>query len=525
MSIIHWNHISFHYTTPYKEIFKDLNLTIQTTWRTGLIGRNGRGKTTLLNLLRGIELPDKGCVSMPVTAAYFPYEIMDHRMQTHEVIFCAAGPYREYEEKMTKLLADGSDKAMQEYGEIQEHYSATDGYSIGSLIAREAAECGLDEDILSRPFNTLSSGERTRALIAALFLRKNSYVILDEPTNHLDMEGRRMLARYLSRKNGFIVVSHDRCFLDECVDHIIALEKETIEIRQGNYSTWRYNKDLFDRFENEKNEHLKSEITQLKRVAHDRRMWSGHTEREKKSCFDSGYAGRLAAKMMKRALCAERRITKDLEEKERLFANREIERSLKLEIEQKVPDLMCAVYKLSCGFQEKIVFSDVSFAVHAGDRIAITGNNGCGKTTLLSVLLGVVPPLSGSVYLPLTSKVACSYQEPLWQKGNLKELINSAGLDPVRFRTILGSFGVCGEIFERPLEHFSAGELKKIELCRSFMEPAHILIWDEPLNYIDIKSREQIEKVILEHKPTMIFVEHDEVFIERVATQRLHLSI
>ncbi len=525
MSIINLNHISFHYTTPYKEIFSDLSLSIQTTWRTGLIGRNGRGKTTLLNVLREIELPDKGTVSMPVAAAYFPYEINDPRMLTQDVILCAAGPYREYEEKMTALIADGSDEAMREYGEIQQHYSAIDGYSIGSLIAREAAECGLSEATLSRPFNSLSSGERTRALIAALFLRKNNFVILDEPTNHLDMQGRRMLARYLSGKNGFIVVSHDRCFLDDCVDHIVALEKETIEIRQGNYSTWRYNRDLFDRFEEEKNEHLKSEITQLKRVAHDRRVWSGHTEREKKTCFDSGHVGRLAAKMMKRALCAERRITKDIDEKERLFADREIERSLKLEIEQNAPDLVCAVYKLTCGFPEKLLFSDVSFAVHAGDRVAITGNNGCGKTTFLSALSGAMTPLSGSVYLPVTGKIARSFQEPLWQSGNLRELIIEAGFDPLRFRTVLGSFGVCGEIFERPLENFSAGELKKIELCRSFMEPAHILIWDEPLNYIDIRSREQIEKVIMEHKPTMIFVEHDEVFIDRVATQRIHLSI
>ncbi len=524
MSCIQLKNVSFHYTTPYKVIFSGLHVSIQSTWRTGLIGRNGRGKTTLLQLLRGAEHPDKGEVLMPLDAAYFPYTVSDASRTTHEVIRRAVAPYDEWEAMMATLSKSEDRNDLEKYADIHETYCAHHGYEIDAFIAKEADLCGLTEEMRIRSFSTLSSGERTRALIAALFLRTNGFVILDEPTNHLDIDGRRMLAEYLRQKSGFLVVSHDRRFLDDCIDHIVVLEKETVEVRQGNYSSWKYNKDLFDMFEQEKNCHLKKEITQMKQVARERRDWSSHTEKSKKSAYDSGYMGHLAAKMMKRAKTAEHRIDNAIEEKETLFVNRERERRLKLEIASKKPGLLAAFYNVSCGFNGRLLFQNISCEIHPGDRIAVSGPNGCGKTTLLRALCGEVTPLEGTVYLPAQTKIVRAHQEPLWREGDLGEHIRISGIDAIRFRTILGSFGVSGEVFDRPLEFFSAGELKKIELCRSLIEPTHLLVWDEPLNYIDIMSREQIEKVLLHDLPTIIFVEHDEYFIETIATKRICLD-
>lgn len=523
MSCIQLKNVSFHYTTPYKVIFSGLNVSIQSTWRTGLIGRNGRGKTTLLQLLRGAEHPDKGEVLMPLDAAYFPYTVSDALLTTHEVIRRAVAPFAEWEETMDLLSKSEAAKDLDAYANIHELYCTHHGYEIDAFIAKEADLCGLKGEMLSRSFSTLSSGERTRALIAALFLRTNAFVILDEPTNHLDIDGRRMLAEYLRQKPGFLVVSHDRRFLDDCIDHIVALGKKTVEVRQGNYSSWKYNNDLFDMFEQEKNRHLKKEITQMKQVARERRDWSSHTEKSKKSHYDSGHMGHLAAKMMKRAKTAEYRIDKAIEEKETLFVNRERERRLKLEIASKAPDLLAAFYNVSCGYDGTMLFQNISCEIRSGDRIAVSGPNGCGKTTLLRALCGEVTPLEGTVFLPAHTKIARANQEPLWQEGDLSEHIRMCGIDTVRFRTILGSFGVSGEVFDRPLECFSAGELKKIELCRSLIEPTHLLVWDEPLNYIDIMSREQIEKVLLHDVPTIIFVEHDKYFIDVIATKRVEL--
>jgi lincosamide and streptogramin A transport system ATP-binding/permease protein len=376
----------------------------------------------------------------------------------------------------------------------------------------------LEEELLARCFATLSGGEQTRALIVALFLRKGIYPLLDEPTNHLDIQGRIALSNYLASKQGFLVVSHDRYFLDGCVDHIISINRSGVRVNQGNYSTWKQQSDLELEYEIRQNEKLKREIRQLKKAAQQRRDWSDSKEKTKLAAYDRGFVGHKAAKQMKRALVIEERIQHNLEEKQQLLKNYEKERILKLQSPKKVPEQLLRIQDLTVKFRDKTIFEKFSLSVCKGERIAIIGGNGSGKTTLFNVICGTIDYHSGTIDLPGYLKLLRTYQVPRWQSGFLREYLQAENVDETRFRQILGVLNVEGDIFDRPLESYSQGQLKKVDLCLSFMSPAHLMLWDEPLNYIDILSREQIEQVVLDYSPTLLFIEHDKYFVDRIAT-------
>ena len=524
MSAIVFDSVTFYYESPLDKIFDGVTLNIDTGWKLGVVGRNGRGKTTLLNLISGNISPVAGKVSSDIKPLYFPYLPKDPGGKVLDIIKDTIAPFRMWEEKMEELLAEGSERSLPKYGEILEKYQDAGGYEIDALIEKEVTEIHLDTDILQRPFDTLSGGERTKVLLIPLFLKKDFFPLIDEPTNHLDIKGRETLGEYLSKKSGFILVSHDRHFLDLCTDHILSINKSDVRINKGNYSQWKYNIDIEKEFEKRKNENLKREIRSLEESAKRKRAWSVNKEKEKKGAYDKGYIGHRAAKMMKRALNIEKRVQDNLEEKKSLLKNLEKERNLKLDTADNAPGQVLSLHNVYKSFGEKNVLQNFSLTIYKGDRIAVTGPNGCGKTSLFKIITGELKPDSGSIYLPGYISISYARQIPLWSRGYLREHIAGCGIDETRFRNIMGAFGAEGELFERPLETFSRGELKKVELCRSFLEPSDLLIWDEPVNYIDIASREQIEKVILASNPTIIFVEHDRAFIEEVATDIISLN-
>ena len=523
MALISLENLSFHYEEPYNPIFEHLSLGIDTAWKTGLVGRNGRGKTTLLNLLCGRLQPTGGQLSMPVESFYFPYTPPVEDRPTLEVIRASVAPFDVWERRMQVLLEAGDETSLARYGEVSARFEQLGGYQIDENIAREAALLGLDEDLLRRPFSSLSGGERTRALVAPLFLRRDCFALIDEPTNHLDMEGRQALGEYLARQSGFLLVSHDRFFLDLCTDHILSLNRADIRVNQGSFSAWKAQMEREEETERRTQEKLKREILSLERAARQRRLWSDQKEKSKIGAYDKGHVGHLAAKMMKKALTTERRIRDKLDRKKGLLANREKERILKLDDEEGGPEILLAMDGARVRLGERSLLDGLSLRVRRGDRLAVVGPNGSGKTTLLRALCGELPLAAGSLAVPAHIRLCRAHQIPLWQRGLLRNLLTEAGIEETRFRTLMASFGVEGEIFDRPLESFSEGQRKKVDLCRSFLAPAHLLLWDEPLNYLDLTSREQIEKVVLEYEPTLLFIEHDRYFTERVATDVIHL--
>lgn len=524
MALIALEGLGFHYEAPYTPVFDQLDLGIDTAWKTGIVGRNGRGKTTLLDLLRRRLSPTAGRLSVPVETAYFPYEPPTPDLSAARVIKAAVAPFEAWEARMQRMLEKGDDASLETYGETAARFERLGGYQIDDRLAREAALLGLDQHTLARPFSTLSGGERTRALIAALFLRRDRFPLIDEPTNHLDMEGRQILGDYLARQRGFILVSHDRYFLDLCTDHVLALNRADIRLTHGDFSTWKAQTEREEETERRTQDKLLKEVRSLTEESRRRRTWSERKEKSKIGAFDKGRVGHLAAKTMKKALNAERRIQEKLEEKKGLLKNREKERTLKLEAEAGGPDTLLALDDAWVRLGGKDLLGGLSLRLRQGDRLAITGPNGAGKTVLLRALCGEIPLAAGTLSKQAHVRLCRAHQVPLWQHGSLRPQLQAAGIDETRFRTLMASFGVEGEIFERPLESFSEGQRKKVDLCRSFLQPAHLLVWDEPLNYLDLYSREQIERVILAYRPTLLFVEHDRYFTQRVATDTVVLE-
>ena len=204
MSLIRVTNLTFEYEGSYDPIFENVSFQIDTDWKLGFTGRNGRGKTTFLRLLMG-QYEYQGTISTSVAFDYFPFEVTDYGMDTLELV--------------EEILPD------YEYWKL----------------SRELSLLELEEDVLYRPFGTLSNGEQTKVMLAVLFLRENHFLLIDEPTNHLDLHAREVVSAYLDKKKGFILVSHDRAFLDRCIDHILSINKTNIEIQQGNFSSWRQN--------------------------------------------------------------------------------------------------------------------------------------------------------------------------------------------------------------------------------------------------------------------------------------------
>lgn len=526
MASIILHHVDFSYPSALEGVFSDLSFLLDMSWRTGVVGRNGQGKSTLLRLLAGELQPAAGTIEVPLPVRLFPGSQPDPRVSTLEAVRSQVAPFTEWERIMQGLLEDGSRPALERYAELHERYLAAGGYEVEAWIARELDAMGLPPDLASRPFGELSGGEQTRALIVALFLDDRAFPLIDEPTNHLDCEGRERLMSYLARKNGFLLVSHDRRFLDGAVDHVLSINRSDVRINAGTFTQWRTHMDEELLAEQRRRRRIERDVARLETAARSTRQHADSREGDKyrPGALDKGFIGHRAAKQMQRARNVERRIEAELEEKRGLLANAEKPRYLKVRTTSRADEQLLVAQNLTVAVGERVLFRDLSLAVAPGERIAVLGPNGCGKTTLLDVLAGETEPESGVVRRPGYVTLARSFQVPLWRRGALRDHLRQHGLDETRFRQLLGVLGVGADAFERDLATHSQGQQKKVDLCRSLLCGADVLLWDEPLNYVDLYSREQIEASVLEHRPTMLFVEHDQAFIERVATRIIRLG-
>ena len=486
MSLINISNLTFAYDGNADNIFENVSFQIDTDWKLGFTGRNGRGKTTFLNLLLG-KYEYKGSISGGVIFEYFPFEIKDKTLKTIEIIDSLNYDYQMWE------------------------------------LEREMSLLDISEDVLYREFNTLSNGEQTKILLAVLFLKEDRFLLIDEPTNHLDIEGREIVAEYLKSKKGFILVSHDRRFLDNCINHILSINKANIEIQKGNFSSWQVNKEMQDNSEIAKNYKLKKDIKRLEQAAKRTSEWSDKKEKKKSkksyggrapAMIDKGFVGAKAAKMMKRSKNLEARQNSALEEKTKLLKNIELSESLKIKPEEYHSNRMVTLDKVSIFYGEKEVCKDVSFTIEKGDRIALRGKNGSGKSTILKLILGEDLKYTGNIYRGSRMKISYVSQETSFLKGKLSDFAKNSGIDESLFRAILRKMDFSREQFDKDLSSYSGGQTKKVLIAKSLCERAHLYVWDEPLNFIDVLSRIQIEELILEFQPTIIFVEHDMVFSE-----------
>ncbi len=486
MSLLSVSHLHFGYEGSYTMIFEDVSLSLDTNWRLGLIGRNGRGKTTLLKLLMGKE-PYEGEIASSVDFDYFPFSPPDPSADTLSVVDMVCGEY------------------------------------VYWRLLRELSLLQVDEQVLYRPFDTLSYGERTKVLLAALFLNENHFLLIDEPTNHLDAVGRQLLGNYLAGKRGFILASHDRAFLDLCVDHVLSINRADIQLQRGNFTSWWENKLRQDRAELEQNQRLKGEIRRLDQSARQKANWSDRVEKSKTGAADKGYVGHKAAKMMKRAKAVESRREKAAEEKGKLLKNLETADSLTIHPLLYHADLLVRLEEVSVFYEEKRVFGPQTFSIRRGERIALRGKNGCGKSTLLRLIQGEPLQFSGNLQIPKGLVLSSVSQDASFLQGDLRDLIRQEGLDESLFKAILRKLDFSRSQFDQPMEFLSAGQKKKVLLAKSLCQRAHLYLWDEPLNYIDLFSRMQIEQLILDFQPTLLFVEHDQAFSEKIATRVIDL--
>lgn len=493
MSLINVSNLNFAYEGSYDNIFENVSFQIDTNWKLGFVGRNGRGKTTFLNLLMG-KYEYSGNITASAEFEYFPFDVKDKSRNTIEV---AGEIYADFEE--------------------------------WELI-REMSLLEVSEDVLYRPFETLSKGEQTKIMLAALFIKKNSFLLIDEPTNHLDMKGREILCNYLKRKKGFILVSHDRTLLDGCVDHIISINKANIEIQRGNFSSWMINKERQDTFELGENKKIAGEVHRLKEAAKETSSWSDAGEKTKfgmknsGSKIDRGYVGHKSAKMMKRSKAIENRQQKAIYEKSKLLKNIENNEELKISPLVYFRSNILTLDNVSLYYSGKAVCRNVSFSVERGERAVLSGRNGCGKSSILKLICGENIEYTGN--FSKGSQLVISYvsQDTSHLQGDLSQYARSNNIDESLFKAILRKMDFSRIQFEKDIKDFSGGQKKKVLLAKSLCERAHIYIWDEPLNFIDVMSRMQIEKLIMDFKPTMLFVEHDKAFCDNIATKKILLQ-
>ncbi len=497
MGTIKIQNLGFRYDSMLTPLFNNFNLNIDESWKLGLIGRNGRGKTTFLRMLLG-QLTYHGDIQSNVRFNYFPQPVAHPESKTADVLMQLAG------------------------------CSESDLWR----IQLEIDKLKLTDEVLDRSFATLSPGEQTKALLAVLFSQNGTFELIDEPTNHLDIEGRQVVADYLKQKTGFIVVSHDRYFIDQVIDHVLSIDRAKIQLFDGNYKTWKREFDRENDSEQSEKQHLKTEVKRLTASANQTKQWASHSEskkskgshkkREQNVQLDKGFLGHKSAKIMKRAQSTLKREETAIEEKKGLLKNIDDVPQLALNYERPHQEHLLLVADLQVQRNDQDLNQPLSFDLQRGQRLVLFGPNGIGKTTLIKAIMGQHKLVSnGTISFNATIKTSYLTQNFEQLRGSIADYATAYHVALSELLNMLRKLGFERSAFDEDLSELSMGQKRKVSLARSLCEKANLYIWDEPLNYLDVITRQQIQDLILKIQPTMLVIDHDQAFIEAIKTEPL----
>lgn len=499
MSNIKISNLSFKYSDSIENIFNNLNLDLDSSWKLGLVGRNGRGKTTFLNLLQG-KLQGTGAIQSKLEFNYFPLNVKNKEQLT--------------------LYA------------LEEHVQF-DQWE----LERELNLMQVDTNLIWQPFNTLSGGEQTKVLLALSFINKDAFPLIDEPTNHLDEKSRIQVVRYLQKHSqGYIVVSHDRDFLNQITNHILAIEHTEIHLYQGNYASYEDTKEKRDKFNQEKNEKLRGQIKALNESRQRIKGYSLQSENNKKASahkneihadINKGFFGHKAAKIMKRSKNIERRMDKDIQDRKGLMTNVESVPELEMNFQPNYHSTLLETRHLDLKVKDKKLFKDLNLIIRNRGIVSLEGKNGAGKSTFLKSILNKSTDVTYQGILNLTNGLRVSYlpQDFVEYSGTLAEFSQKEHLSYEKILNVLRKMGFPRSSFETRIEEMSIGQQKRVSIAKSLVEEADFYLWDEPANYLDVFNQDQLIDVLRKTKPAMLLVEHDEYFISKVASKRIELKI
>lgn len=498
-------------------ILSDCSFHIEEREKAAIVGPNGAGKSTLLKIIMGRLPADDGTVtiSKDKTLGYLAQHqnlssdgtIYDELLSVKKDIIALEEKIRETEQQMKNATGEQLDTLLDQYTKMNHQFELENGYAYQSEIVGVLKGLGFTEDDFSLPVNTLSGGQKTRVALGKLLLSKPDIILLDEPTNHLDMESIRWLENYLLGYNGsVIIVAHDRYFLDRIVTKIIEIENTHVTVFSGNYTAYADKKKIL------RNMQLKEYLNQQREIKHQQEVITKLKQFNRE-------------KSIKRAESRE----KMLDKLEVVDKPAEINDKMNIELNPSVisGNDVLSVSHLSKAFDDNTLFTDISFDIKRGERVALIGNNGTGKTTILKIINDILPADSGEI--KLGSKVTIGYYDQEHHvldpdKTLFDELQDTyPDLNNTQIRNTLAAFLFTNDDVFKYIRDLSGGERGRVSLAKLMLSNANFLILDEPTNHLDMVSKEILENALNSYTGTVLYVSHDRYFINTTATRIIEL--
>ncbi|NTW05194.1 MAG: ABC-F family ATP-binding cassette domain-containing protein [Peptococcaceae bacterium] len=502
-----------------EKILDNTSLSLQTGEKAGLVGYNGAGKTTLLRILAGQIPSDSGEIYKPagMSLGYLSQKnqldsettVLDEMYTVNKKLIDQEYYLGDLEKKMgSPEIAENKaafQQISQEYADLLEEFRSNGGYEFHANTRAILYGLGFSEEYFQQKINTLSGGQKTRLALGKLLAANNDVLLLDEPTNHLDLETLTWLEKYLAGYPGAVLtVSHDRYFLDTLVQNIYEIDESQLIKYNGNYSS----------FIQQKLENNKLQLKNYKRQQSEIQRSEDFIQRNIARASTTG-----RAQSRKKALEKIEILKKPSDFKSVNFSFN-IERSSGHEV-FKTSDL-------AIGYPQLILSEKINIEIHKGDRVALVGANGTGKTTFLKTLIGLIQPLNGHMTLGTNVTIGYYDQEQTELKGSITVLdqlwSKYPHLNEKTIRDILGSFLFSGDDVEKTLDQLSGGERAKLALSQIILSLSNFLVLDEPTNHLDVYSREVLEDALLDYDGTILFISHDRYFLNKLSSKIFELS-